>query len=445
MAITSFSRHATAAFAVIALLICGAAIAAPVSAATKYLGGSPSFSVSVTGANEFTPGEDATINVLVKNSGVNTIKQLDLGTIDYEDLPTTAKYVTLTLVSGSDAITIKSDPQMVGSIPSGGIGTTVQFKAKISANATTGEYQLPLTLEYRYPNDIRQEKADVFEYSYTPVTETIPVTIRIKPEMKIAVLEAVPDTMAAGTEGYLRLTLKNIGPEDGTKATAKLIGGGSGNSGIVPTDSTAYIGDFPSSGTVNCTFKIVASKDATSQTYPVGVSVTYTNREGDIVNTDTEIIGVPVYAKTSFAVTSPVPSITAGTHATVDVTYRNNGVLAVYEAQSRITPHGLVTSDNNLAYLGTINPGESVTARYELQADSAAEPGEYAFDSTIRYRDAMGNSQESDTVSVTVTILPAQAGTIAGLPAGTVAAVIVVLVIAAAIGLFAYRRRKSMQ
>jgi hypothetical protein len=443
MATTRFSRHAGTAFTVLVLLICSAAIAAPVSAATKYLGGSPDLSVSVVGANEFAPGQDATISILVRNTGVSTLKQLDQGTIDYEDLPTTAKYVTLTLASGSDAIIIKSDPQMVGSIPSGGTGTTVQFKVKISANATTGEYQLPLTLDYRYPNDIRQEKADVFEYSYTPVTETLPVTIRIKPEVKIAILEAVPDTLAAGTEGYLHLTIKNIGPEDGTKATVMLIGGG--NTGVIPTDSTAYIGDFPSNGTVNCSFKIVASKDATSQTYPVAISVTYTNREGDIVTTDTEIIGVPVSVKTSFAVTSPVPSIAAGSDAAVEVTYRNNGVLTVYEAQSRITPHGTVTSDNNLAYLGTIGPGESVTARYDLQADSATAPGEYAFDSTIRYRDAMGNSQESDTVTVTVTILPAPAGTIAGLPVSTVAAVVIVLVIAAAIGLFAYRRRKSMQ
>ena len=44
---------------------------------------------------------------------------------------------------------IKTDPQMVGDIR-GGNTVTVQFKAKISANATAGEYQLPLTLQYRY-------------------------------------------------------------------------------------------------------------------------------------------------------------------------------------------------------------------------------------------------------------------------------------------------------
>lgn len=443
MAITSFSGNTHMALAVIALIICSAAIAAPVSAATKYLLGSPSFSASVTGVNEFAPGEDATISILVKNSGVSTMKQLNQGVIDYEDLPTTAKFVTVSLTSPSDAIIIKSDPQMSEDIPAGGTGVTLKFKAKISANATTGEYQLPLTIDYKYPNDIQQEKADVFEYSYISVSEKIPVTIRIKPEVKIAVVEAVPDTIATGTGGYLRLKIKNIGPEDGSMATVKLVR--SGSSAIVPTDSTIFIGSFPSGSVINCTFKISASDDATNQIYPVNVYVTYTNREGEIVTTDTETIGVPVNAKTSFTVISPLPSITAGSQSVLEVTYRNNGNLTVYDTQSRLTPHGLVTLDNNVEFLGTIGPGESVTARYTVQVDGSAEPGKYTFDSTLRYRDALDNSQESDTVAVTLQVLPAKQGTIAGLPVSTITAVIILVVIAAGIGLLAYRRKKSMQ
>ena len=443
MAITRFSINTRMALAVIALIICCAAIMAPVSAATKYLGGSPVFSASVTGTNEFTPGEDATISILVKNTGVSTMKQLDLGTIDYEDLPTTAKFVTVSLASPTDAIIIKSDPQMIGDVKADGTAATVQIKAKISANATTGEYQLPLTLAYKYSEDIHQEKADVYEYVYTNEEVTVPVTVRIKPEVKIAIVESNPDTIATGTEGYLRLTIRNIGPEDGTMATAKLVR--SGSSAIIPTDSTVFIGDFPSGGVVNCSFKLTASTDATNQTYPVNVYVTYTNREGEVVTTETETIGIPVNAKTSFTVTSQEPSIAAGTSGTIEVTYRNNGNLTVYNAQSRLSPHGLVTLDNNLAFLGTIGAGESVTAQYDVVVDKAAEIGEYTFDSTLRYRDALGNSQESDTIAVTLQVLPAKQDTIAGLPISTIVIGIILVVIVAGIGLYAYRRKKSMQ
>ncbi|MGA2120733.1 MAG: S-layer protein [Methanoregula sp.] len=443
MTSTSFSGYTGAVLAMIFLCVCSAAIVAPVSAATKYLGGSPSFSASVIGVNEFVPGEDATISVLVKNSGVDTMKQLDLGTIDAEDLPTTAKFVTIGLMSGSDAIVIKTDPQMVGTIPSSGAGVTVTFNAKISTNATTGEYQLPLAIGYEYPRVIRQEKADVFEYTYTAANDTLPLTIHIKPVVKIAVLEAVPDPMSVGTEGYLHLKVQNIGPEDGTKATVKIVR--SGSSAIIPTDSTVYIGDFPSGGVVECKFKISASTEATNQTYPVDVLVSYTNREGAIVTSDTETIGIPVSAKTSFTIISPEPAIAAGSESTIAVQYRNNGNSTVYDAQSRINPHGLVTIDDNIAYLGDLKPGESETAQYTVQVDGTAEPGEYSYDSKIRFRDALGNSQESDTITVNLQILPAKTGTVAGLPLGTVVAAIILVVIAAGIVLLAYQRRKKLQ
>jgi hypothetical protein len=444
MALTSFSRTSgNAAIVVVTLLVCSAAIIAPASAATKYLLGGPELSASVTGTNEFSPGEDATISILVKNTGVSTLKQLDQGTIDYEDLPTTAKFVTVGLSSGTDLIIIKSDPQFVGDILSGGSGTTVSFTAKISSNATVGEYQLPVTINYQIPDIEQQQVADVYEYSYTKTSETFPVTIRIKPEVKIAVVEAIPDTLSAGTSGYLTLRIRNDGPEDGTRASVKLVR--SGSSAVIPTDSTAFIGDFPSGGIISCKFKIAASKDATSQVYPVDVYVTYTNREGDIITSESESVGIPVNSKISFSVTSPDPSIAANSHDIIEVTYRNNGNTTVYETQSRITTHGGVTADGNVAYLGEIRAGESVTARYEIDVSSGTQPGSYTFDSNLRFRDALGNSQESDTVPVMVQILPARAGTIAGIPVTILVAALIVIVIAAGIGYMAYMRKTKPQ
>jgi hypothetical protein len=442
MAFTSFSGNTSAALAMIILLICSAAIVAPVSAATKYLGGSPSFSASVIGINEFTPGQDATISILVKNSGVNIMKQLDQGTIEAEDLPTTAKFVRIGLTSGSDEIVIKTDPQMVGDIPTGGDGVTVKFNAKISTNATTGEYQLPLAIGYEYPRVIQQENAEIFEYTYNTANDTLPVTIRIKPEVKIAVIETVPDPLSTGTEGYLHLKIKNTGPENGSMASVKIVR--SGNGAVIPTDSTAFIGDFPSGSIADCRFKIAASTDATNQTYPVDVFVSYTNHEGTVVTSEPETIGIPVNAKTSFSVVSPVPSVAAGSHSIIEVQYRNDGRLTAYATQSQISPHGAVTIGNNVAYLGDIQPGESAIARYDVQVDGTMEPGEYAFDSKLRFRDALGNSQESDTVPVNLQILPAKTGTVAGLPVTIVVAGIILVIIAAGIVLLANRRRKKL-
>jgi hypothetical protein len=444
MAFTRLSGHTGAALAVVIIMItCSAFAITPVSAATKYTGGNPSFSASVVGINEFVPGQDATISILIKNTGTSALKQLNQGTIQAEDLPTTAKFATIGLSSGSDAIIIKTDPQMVGDIPVNGNGVTVRFNAKISTNATTGEYQLPLEIGYKYLDPILQEKADVFEYTYITANDTLPITLKIKPQVKIEVLEAVPDPMSTGTEGYLHLKIRNNGLENGTKAVVKLIR--SGKSAIIPTDSTVFIGDFPSGGIASCQYKIAASSDATGQSYPVDIIVSYTNREGAVVTSSPETIGIPVNTKTSFTVISPVSSMVAGSEGTILVQYRNNGNTTAYTAQSRISPHSTVTIADNTAYLGDIKPGESATARYEVAVDGAAEIQDYTFDSTVRYRDALGNSQESDTISVTIQVLPAKAGTVAGIPIALLIPGIIIVILVAGLGYWIYRGRKRLQ
>ncbi len=95
----------------------------PVMGVTTYLGGSPLMSAAVAGTNEFTPGQDTTIYVIVQNSGLNNLEFTTTGTIKRDDIPTTAKMVTVGLSAGDAPVVIKSDPQIVGDIKSPGMVT----------------------------------------------------------------------------------------------------------------------------------------------------------------------------------------------------------------------------------------------------------------------------------------------------------------------------------
>lgn len=392
---------------ILTLLIGSILLAVPVSAATQYLGDGPSFTAALTGNNEFVPGQDATISILVKNTGLNTMKQVNVGTIEPEDQQNTAKTVTIGLASAGDAVIVKTDPQAVGDIR-GGNSVTVQFKAKISANATAGEYELPLTLTYRYPRVIVQEAADTFEFTYNDAADTLPITLRIKPHVKIEVIEAVPEGLTVGSEGYLNLKIKNTGSENGTLASVKLLR--NGQSPIIPVDRTLFIGDFKRGGVVTCRYKISVSQDATNQTYPVDLSVSYTNREGAVVTSSLTTVGVPVNAKPAFTILSPVPEVPRGAGSTIEVQYRNDGTVTVYDAQARLSLHAPVTIGDTTAYLGDIAPGDSATAHYEVQADETAEPMVYSFDSTLRYRDALGNSLVSESIPVQISVVTGASG-----------------------------------
>ncbi len=436
-----FFRPARTLILVLALLACMALVVAPACAAAKYLGGAPSFTASVAGTNEFSQGEDATINIRVTNVGTYELVQVTLGTIEHEDLPNTAKTVTIGLGSSGDAVLVKTDPQMVGDIAGGG-AVTVAYDAKISSKATVGEYQLPLTLQYRYPKVITQEKADVYEFLYNTAEVTIPVTIQIKPEVKVAVLEAVPEQLTVGSEGYVNLKIQNTGPENGRLAVVKMIR--NGNSPIIPTSSTVYIGDFASGDVVDCRYRVSVSKDAEEQTYPVDIEVSYTDREGSVVTSSTETIGIPIAAKPLFTVISAVPEIPSGSEKTVDIEFRNDGSVTIYDAQVRITSHTPVTISDNTGFLGSLAPKETATARFTITVEKDAEPAEYTFDGKIRFRDAVGTSQESDTIPVQITVVSADPASsfLGGLPVfiGLAAVILVIGIV-----FLMYRKRSGNQ
>ena len=388
----------------------------PVMGVDTYIGASPHISAAISGVNEFIPGQDVNINVIVRNSGVNDLKFLTIGTIDRDDLPTTAKMVMVGLSAGSAPVVIKSDPKNIGDIKSQGI-VTVPIMAKILSNASMGEYQIPLIIRYTYLTSADNDAGEYIQNHYRVVSETIPLTIKIKPQVKIDVLEAVPENLNVGSGGYLNLTIKNIGFEDGKKATVKIIR--NGLSPIIPTDSSVFVGDFPRNGTVSCRYKVAVSGDAAKQTYPIDVAVTYENRDGDIVTSAIDTVGIPIGGKLSFLSTSAPARVIPGSDNVITVEYRNNGDTTAYHSQARISAVDPFTSSDDTAYIGDIKPGENVTARYQIHARDDAEIKTYLLDAEIRYRDALDNSQVSDTfkVSVSVEPKPASSGLASMLPA----------------------------
>jgi hypothetical protein len=372
---------------------------------TYQPGTSPQMSASISGVNEFSAGQDININVLVRNSGLSSAKFITTGTIDRDDLPTTAKMVKVSLGSGSAPIIIKSDPQNIGDIQSQGL-VSIPIFAKILSNATMGEYQIPLTIQYTYLQSADNYVDDYLQNHYRVVSETFPLTIRIKPQVKIDVLEAVPENLNVGSGGYLNLTIQNIGFEDGKKATVKILR--NDQSPIIPTDSSVFIGDFPRNGIVTCRYKVSVSDNAAQQTYPVDVVVTYENRDGDIVTSATDTVGIPIGRKLTFSVSSAPALVSPGSDSTITVEYMNNGDTTAYNSQARISAVDPFTSSDDTAYIGDLKPGETATARYQIYADDAAESKTYLLDAEIRFRDSLGNSQVSDTFKVPVLVEPEQ-------------------------------------
>ncbi|MDO8871754.1 MAG: CARDB domain-containing protein [Methanoregula sp.] len=405
---------------------------------TKYMAGSPELSAYISGTNEFSPGKEVQLKIVIENTGLNEFKFVRSDIVGHDDLPNTAKFLTVKVLPGNAPLVIKTDPQMLGDLKGASI-TDVIFTSRINADAPAGNYNLPLDLSYTYLYTAEQYGVDTIKYSYKTINQSILLPIKIKPDVSIDVLSAIPEHLNVGTEGYLNMKIKNIGSDTGTKSIVKIIR--NGNSPIIPTDSSVYVGDFAPGSVVDCRYKVSVSSDAQKQTYPVDVVVVYENNEGDFVFSRSDTVGVSVGGKADFAVASPPAEMNPGNKKVITVEYKNTGDTTIKSAQARISAVDPFTSNDDIAYIGDLKSGESRTVSYVMSVDRSATIKEYGLDSEIRYRDELDNTYISDTMKVKVNVT-APAGMTAIFSNPVYLSIIVAAIIGAVYLVYHFQKKK---
>jgi hypothetical protein len=409
------------------ILVCFCcACSVPAMAGTRFVSGSPTLSATVYGANEFSPGTETTIPVVIQNSGLIEYEFTYPTTLTAADLPNTAKLMTVTLTPGDAPVTILSDPQMIGDLL-GGDQMMVNFKVRFAPDAQAGTYVLPLTAHYTYLYYADQYGQDTLQYFYKTKDVTLELPIRIKPEILLDVVSVDTGHITVGTDGFVTVQLQNTGNENGTDAVLMLTP--APNSPVQPSVGSVYIGDFQKDSVVTVPFKVAVSSNGEAQNYPMNLTVMYKNENGNFVTSAPVVIGIPIYSKISFDVVSSPPEVTPGGQHRLTIEYRNTGSAPVYSAQARLYAVDPFTTSDDTSYLGTMAPGETGTAVFEVTVDTSATVKAYSLDSEIRYRDALDNDQVSDRIPVPVLVV-ALTGLAAILSNPAIIAVIIIVVIA---------------
>lgn len=119
---------------------------------------------------------------------------------------------------------------------------------------------------------------------------------------------------------------------------------------------------------------------------------------------------IPVYVKASprFEVTEISGNLVAGETQTIDVTYKNTGELTAEDATVRMVVMDPLSIRQSVVRLGTIAPGESQTAGFNVVADSNAVIKTYGIDSEIKYYDEQGEITISDNLEIGVPLREAE-------------------------------------
>jgi hypothetical protein len=178
-------------------------------------------------------------------------------------------------------------------------------------------------------------------------------------------------------------------------------------------------------------FTVEINKNASAGTYPLTLELTYqyqnnvqvggddfdsttglvTNKEVGVWyenKTQTQTINIEVKEEPYFEVTNVTGDLYPDEGGVLRVTYKNTGEEPAKDATVRVSAADPFSTTDDQAYLGTLNPGESAVAVFDMDVDETATPKPYSLSSEILYEDADGHDQISDTIKINTEVLEAK-------------------------------------
>ncbi len=350
---------------------------------------------------------------------------------------------------------ISGDRGIVGSLQAGQVGggpTTLytlsfglyqpfEFWIRVDRNAKPGHYTLPLVCTYKYLVD---------DYSYTsavgPVLRnknyvecnvTIPLEIVIMPRFDLAITNVACREMVPDTNGYITMTVENLGnlsvtggvaflmqprlgpPQDQASSNyplnyelSNLLAATAQQSQqvnqpmVVPLQNSQYLGDMAPGESRNVTFKVSISKDAEESDFPLTTVVSYYDPWDQLKSSNYKTFGVHVQREMIFEANPEPVQIRVGGSAVANLSLTNTGSETARKAIVRMNALDPFTVSYDTVYLGNVEPGQTVPARFGIKVRSDAVNTMYYVTMEVKYYDSHNDPHLTKVVTQAIEVLP---------------------------------------
>jgi len=113
---------------------------------------------------------------------------------------------------------------------------------------------------------------------------------------------------------------------------------------------------------------------------------------------------ISIKKEPKFEVSNISGSLKQGSTGLINVTYTNRGETSAQDAQAKIVVMKPLSTSKSTVRLGTIGPGESQTASFNIVAESDAVDKNYSVDSEVKYIDDDGKTKFSENMKVDMPI-----------------------------------------
>ncbi len=176
-------------------------------------------------------------------------------------IPTTDLNDVSVYLTANPPLSVLSTEYYLGNVKAG-----KEYKAIFKVQAS--DEAKPVT----YPAEIKLKYRSMDEYFYTDQKS---VGIKVNPKMKFEIYGT--PKIAAGSEGIVSFTIKNVGNFTVKEATARL----TITDPFSSSDDTAYIGTLEPGQTAEIKFKLSVDADATPKKYGLNLEVKYKDLEDE--------------------------------------------------------------------------------------------------------------------------------------------------------------------
>jgi hypothetical protein len=159
-------------------------------------------------------------------------------------------------------------------------------------------------------------------------------------------------------------------------------------------------------------FRLEVTDRALKGDYPLPVTVIHDDQYGEPVDSDIYTVPASVGPESTIKTTSDA-SIAAGSTDTVSFTVTNTGNGTMRDSVVRVNTDSPFETDDDTAYVGTLEPGESTIVNFTVSVNGKATVKPYTLDTTVKYDNQFDERVVTDVESTSIKVTEGGGGLVA--------------------------------
>ncbi|GAB7010208.1 exo-alpha-sialidase [Halorubrum trueperi] len=288
---------------------------------------------------------------------------------------------------------------------------TVRYDVGFASGAPVREYALSGSVQFETSEGL--QRAD----------EAISAGVTPGPEQRFAV-DDVESDLYVGEEGTVTGTVRNDGPNEARNVVVQFA---EESENVIPIERSVAVGTLGPGESDEFRLPVEIGGEAKAIDRTADIAVRYRNAEGETrAYQDLELLFDVQPKRDQFLVEVDDREIETGTGTEIDVRITNNLDETVTDVEARLFADDPLDSGDDEGFASALEPGESTTMTFDLEASGSGTAKTYPISFDFRYDDADGNSQLSDTTRVPIDVVEGEGGFPAGIALGVLALVALV-------------------